>query len=118
MTRANTTTRVWGMCNRFSHECLSGGTTVADPVGFIRAILGRGFGLFEGAPGERGARLHQPAAPGDDAVDLEIPRRQQHQVGVVTSRQLALSAQLEDCLLYTSDAADDLLCVDLGGRRI
>src|SRR5450756_924031 len=24
----------------------------------------------------------------------------------------------EDCLLYTSDAADDLLCVDLGGRRI
>src|SRR5450756_2472777 len=23
---------------------------------------------------------------------------------------------LEDCLLYTSDAADDLLCVDLGGR--
>ena len=25
---------------------------------------------------------------------------------------------LIDCLLYTSDAADDLLCVDLGGRRI
>ena len=24
----------------------------------------------------------------------------------------------QDCLLYTSDAADDLLCVDLGGRRI
>ena len=23
-----------------------------------------------------------------------------------------------DCLLYTSDAADELLCVDLGGRRI
>ena len=23
-----------------------------------------------------------------------------------------------DCLLYTSDAADDLLCVDLGGPRI
>src|SRR5450756_3153736 len=27
-------------------------------------------------------------------------------------------AQLRSCLLYTSDAADDLLCVDLGGRRI
>src|SRR5450756_3253154 len=26
--------------------------------------------------------------------------------------------QILDCLLYTSDAADDLLCVDLGGRRI
>ena len=25
---------------------------------------------------------------------------------------------LQPCLLYTSDAADDLLCVDLGGRRI
>src|SRR5450756_3261052 len=27
-------------------------------------------------------------------------------------------ALITDCLLYTSDAADDLLCVDLGGRRI
>ena len=26
--------------------------------------------------------------------------------------------QYRICLLYTSDAADDLLCVDLGGRRI
>ena len=30
----------------------------------------------------------------------------------------ATLAKLYDCLLYTSDAADDLLCVDLGGRRI
>src|SRR5665809_170284 len=28
------------------------------------------------------------------------------------------SRRLGSCLLYTSDAADDLLCVDLGGRRI
>src|SRR5665213_3720066 len=27
-------------------------------------------------------------------------------------------ARSSRCLLYTSDAADDLLCVDLGGRRI
>ena len=26
--------------------------------------------------------------------------------------------QAYDCLLYTSDAADDMQCVDLGGRRI
>src|SRR5450756_1715804 len=26
--------------------------------------------------------------------------------------------EVYSCLLYTSDAADDLLCVDLGGRRI
>src|SRR5450756_3108945 len=29
-----------------------------------------------------------------------------------------MKAPLSLCLLYTSDAADDLLCVDLGGRRI
>ena len=31
--------------------------------------------------------------------------------------QLAFNRS-KSCLLYTSDAADDLLCVDLGGRRI
>ena len=35
--------------------------------------------------------------------------------GMICSDDPAL---LKDCLLYTSDAADDLLCVDLGGRRI
>ena len=34
-------------------------------------------------------------------------------------RDLKVTANLKNtCLLYTSDAADDLLCVDLGGRRI
>ena len=28
------------------------------------------------------------------------------------------AACLSTCLLYTSDAADDMQCVDLGGRRI
>src|SRR5450756_3243104 len=31
---------------------------------------------------------------------------------------VSLSTLMLICLLYTSDAADDLLCVDLGGRRI
>src|SRR5665811_1634112 len=31
---------------------------------------------------------------------------------------LAIAAQTAVCLLYTSDAADDLTRVDLGGRRI
>ena len=34
------------------------------------------------------------------------------------STVLPNTADLSTCLLYTSDAADDLLCVDLGGRRI
>ena len=29
-----------------------------------------------------------------------------------------VGAYLTTCLLYTSDAADDTPCVDLGGRRI
>ena len=39
-----------------------------------------------------------------------------------TARTLALRGKnltMSDiCLLYTSDAADDMQCVDLGGRRI
>src|SRR5450756_2456603 len=35
------------------------------------------------------------------------------------ARAVDADQELHDaCLLYTSDAADDLLCVDLGGRRI
>ena len=30
----------------------------------------------------------------------------------------AAAAASARCLLYTSDDADDLLCVDLGGRRL
>ena len=29
-----------------------------------------------------------------------------------------IHGEAKGCLLYTSDAADDLLCVDLGGRRL
>ena len=53
-------------------------------------------------------------------VSTETPR-----LGAVVSLWLRVPAVATapgeapfDCLLYTSDAADDLLCVDLGGRRI
>ena len=36
----------------------------------------------------------------------------------VLFKNLLHKEEYYDCLLYTSDAADDLLCVDLGGRRI
>ena len=35
-----------------------------------------------------------------------------------TTEALADGVVLNICLLYTSDAADELLCLDLGGRRI
>ena len=37
---------------------------------------------------------------------------------VARTRRLPRPRPRWSCLLYTSDAADDLLCVDLGGRRI
>src|SRR5680860_1887980 len=40
------------------------------------------------------------------------------QIQITTSTEQARSGPHGSCLLYTSDAADDLLCVDLGGRRI
>ena len=36
----------------------------------------------------------------------------------VARKNLALDAWVKDCLLYTSDAADERSSVDLGGRRI
>src|SRR5450756_2975467 len=53
------------------------------------------------------AARHAPHNPPTSACD-ELEGRPNHQV-----RRLHTI-----CLLYTSDAADDLLCVDLGGRRI
>ena len=38
--------------------------------------------------------------------------------GVPDRRGLGPRGHVQVCLLYTSDAADDLLCVDIGGRRI
>ena len=44
-----------------------------------------------------------------DQIDLINP---------ATGEVTRVDALLHTCLLYTSDAADDLLCVDLGGCRI
>eukprot|EP00831_Metopus_contortus_P031893 TRINITY_DN25905_c0_g1_i1.p2 TRINITY_DN25905_c0_g1~~TRINITY_DN25905_c0_g1_i1.p2 ORF type:complete len:117 (+),score=44.61 TRINITY_DN25905_c0_g1_i1:34-384(+) len=42
---------------------------------------------------------------------------QGHSVSVFYNKEL-IHSESYDCLLYTSDAADDTPCVDLGGRRI
>mgnify|MGYP002683058834 CR=1 FL=1 len=59
--------------------------------------------------------------------------KRQAVIKVIDQRKLPFTFEIKDlrsvedvyeaienmtCLLYTSDAADDLLCVDLGGRRI
>src|SRR5450756_1439382 len=55
-------------------------------------------------------------------VDFGAERSIDHRDGDirqdVPAFALEAAVSAHPCLLYTSDAADDLLCVDLGGRRI
>src|SRR5450756_3230352 len=55
-------------------------------------------------------------AEGEQArVHLTFPK---DSVFLEAQQPAKASVLVRICLLYTSDAADDLLCVDLGGRRI
>ena len=54
--------------------------------------------------------LLSPLCAGRTNVRRRTERREQFHAPAIISHIIA-------CLLYTSDAADDLLCVDLGGRR-
>ena len=58
---------------------------------------------------DRVAREIDPDAVRGEATTLYIQ---------IVGEQLPVIQRRYRCLLYTSDAADDLLCVDLGGRRI
>ena len=57
-----------------------------------------------------------------DSSDDRAAGRRVHGTELHVDRKLVpvgmKAAQVQPCLLYTSDAADDLLCVDPGGRRI
>ena len=80
------------------------------------------FGTF-GTRGRRGGSGRAVADEGFEALPKEIVQAQVPVVRDVCLDDLVqLSSQpvrvFRTCLLYTSDAADDLLCVGLGGRRI
>eukprot|EP00831_Metopus_contortus_P005977 TRINITY_DN12251_c0_g1_i4.p1 TRINITY_DN12251_c0_g1~~TRINITY_DN12251_c0_g1_i4.p1 ORF type:complete len:109 (-),score=17.29 TRINITY_DN12251_c0_g1_i4:32-358(-) len=53
-----------------------------------------------------------------DSNPYVIPKHPPGEPSVMTGRSLLEENLLYNCLLYTSDAADDTPCVDLGGRRI
>src|SRR5450756_2665474 len=79
----------------------------------------------EADQGQRlGQREADPHVKRDTAGGLRLPG---HGLDGVTEDQADADTGADgreavpkgtNCLLYTSDAADDLLCVDLGGRRI
>ena len=54
--------------------------------------------------------------PGDPVRRINWRATQRH--GRLYINDSLRDRNIDVCLLYTSDAADDLLCVDLGGRRI
>src|SRR5450756_1969164 len=69
------------------------------PVALL-PVVNQSRDVFEGQLGEGYVVLRRVKG------DLAFPEGRPYRYQVVA------------CLLYTSDAADDLLCVDLGGRRI
>src|SRR5680860_1311961 len=83
-------------------------------AGLILSITGRSEGTSDVDP---------TGVVGAAGAGADVWRAVAQRVRVADRRHLAAErrAGLHDpgpCLLYTSDAADDLLCVDLGGRRI
>eukprot|EP00657_Telonema_sp_P-1_P000412 TRINITY_DN10781_c0_g1_i1.p1 TRINITY_DN10781_c0_g1~~TRINITY_DN10781_c0_g1_i1.p1 ORF type:complete len:145 (+),score=35.06 TRINITY_DN10781_c0_g1_i1:324-758(+) len=56
-----------------------------------------------------GSKFHKTKIP------IDLPHRG---YGILNTQDGSVLLSVRSCLLYTSDAADDLLCVDLGGRRI
>ena len=76
--------------------------------------------------------MHNLQLASDDVYEMELPLGMSSLMALMDvdrhdlkdkpfiSRMPAALSSGESifCLLYTSDAADDLLCVDLGGRRI
>ena len=83
---------------------------VISPKPYVRALQKIQQNLFISANAfvqEAGVAALRDA--GDDVIRMR---------GIYDERRRYMISRLRDCLLYTSDAADDLHCVDLGGRRI
>eukprot|EP00657_Telonema_sp_P-1_P003898 TRINITY_DN19098_c0_g1_i1.p1 TRINITY_DN19098_c0_g1~~TRINITY_DN19098_c0_g1_i1.p1 ORF type:complete len:116 (-),score=37.83 TRINITY_DN19098_c0_g1_i1:63-410(-) len=94
---------------QLSFRCHSGASTKRQPRHNTHLILRTPCEGHEGALVHVGA-VHAPRCSTGEVPDSVLDPTTIH--GHVAPVQLSV------CLLYTSDAADDLLCVDLGGRRI
>src|SRR5450756_1874633 len=101
------------------------GTTMRDMPVIIVTMRGATSGKLRKVPlmrvehdGEyaavasKGGAAKNPVWYANLVADPHVEVRDGTIVQTMTAREVT------GCLLYTSDAADDLLCVDLGGRRI
>ena len=63
-------------------------------------------------------RRYPPIYPKCEKHPNQICELQCKDCNIFLCTDCLASEQHNNCLLYTSDAADDMQCVDLGGRRI
>ena len=75
----------------------------------------------------RNLRYHPDSKTRRKAMKVYFKKYEENQIALANlyniiqtdyDTEASLRKYPSSCLLYTSDAADDLLCVDLGGRRI
>src|SRR5450756_3104146 len=110
-------------CRRASAPaCVGHTTTCGIPGNSSWSQPGQRYALAAAAPGtwrttqSPSGQSSIRSGPSGAAGAAGPPRRTLRALtGIKGIRDLV---RHKDCLLYTSDAADDLLCVDLGGRRI
>ena len=114
---------------RSTQSCASAASDVYKRQAYIRfAIVDKKVGKAVGTTEIFGGTLGGvPSGSGGFGV-LRIDLALAYETAPLLDELVSLAADrwmpefaiplLYTCLLYTSDAADDLLCVDLGGRRI
>ena len=78
------------------------------------------FALYANAAGGGKGYAATASTASTDLLDRYLLAKLREFVEAMTAQldSYDIAAACDTCLLYTSDAADDLPCVDLGGRRI
>ena len=103
----------WRMVDIYADEGISG-TSVAKRDDFQRMMADCRRGLIDQILVKSISRF---ARNTKDCLQ-NIRELKELGVNVRFEREGIDTVNVSSCLLYTSDAADDLFCVDLGGRRI
>src|SRR5680860_399614 len=90
----------------------------------VRRLTAVENAALQAARDAAGDTLHPPSPDVGALLRWAVDTTQAHTAveigaaGGVSGLWMLAALPSRGCLLYTSDAADDLLCVDLGGRRI